>query len=319
MRRTGFAPTGIINLATLTGAIIVALGAENAGVFSNDDALCNAFLKAAATEGEGAWRMPMGQAYDDKLKSRIADMMNVGGREGGAITAAQFIKRFIKEGQAWIHLDIAGGGAGQGGHRDRAKGGNRLGRSGAEPDDRADDRCAHQKAMTATCRAMFYHLTRSGMAETLLTILPRALGAGWWRVMVRGTDPAAISDLDMRLWAGGDGTDFLPHGLQGGPHDAEQPILLGTGDLPDAVAGLVLIDGAVADPQEIAHLQRVWVLFDGNDADQLTGARALWTKLTAAGIAAQYWSEDSGKWVLKVGKKGRGRRNLGICQRVSVI
>ena len=103
-----FKPTGIINLATLTGAIIVALGHENAGVFSNDDLLCNAFLKAASVEGEGAWRMPMGQAYDDRLKSRVADMMNVGGREGGAITAAQFIKRFIKEGQPWIHLDIAG-------------------------------------------------------------------------------------------------------------------------------------------------------------------------------------------------------------------
>ncbi len=103
-----FKPTGIINLATLTGAIIVALGSENAGVFSNDDALCAAFLAAAAKEGEGAWRMPMGQAYDDKLKSRIADMMNVGGREGGSITAAQFIKRFIKDGQPWIHLDIAG-------------------------------------------------------------------------------------------------------------------------------------------------------------------------------------------------------------------
>ena len=103
-----FKPSGIINLATLTGAIIVALGHENAGVFSNDDDLCNAFLKAAAAEGEGAWRMPMGQAYDDKLKSRIADMMNVGGREGGAIVAAQFIKRFIKDGMPWVHLDIAG-------------------------------------------------------------------------------------------------------------------------------------------------------------------------------------------------------------------
>lgn len=103
-----FKPTGIINLATLTGAIIVALGHEHTGVFSNDDALCDAFLAAAEAEGEQAWRMPMGQAYDDKLKSRVADMMNVGGREGGAITAAQFIKRFIKDGMPWVHLDIAG-------------------------------------------------------------------------------------------------------------------------------------------------------------------------------------------------------------------
>jgi leucyl aminopeptidase len=103
-----FKPTGMINLATLTGAIIVALGHENTGVFSNDDALCNAFLKAAASEGEGAWRMPMGDAYDAKLKSRIADMMNVGGRDGGAITAAQFLKRFVKPETPWCHLDIAG-------------------------------------------------------------------------------------------------------------------------------------------------------------------------------------------------------------------
>ncbi len=103
-----YKPKGIINLATLTGAIIVALGAEHAGVFSNNDALCEAFLKAAGLEGEGAWRMPMAQGHDDKLKSRLADMMNVGGREGGATIAAHFIKRFIKEDMPWVHLDIAG-------------------------------------------------------------------------------------------------------------------------------------------------------------------------------------------------------------------
>ncbi|GGE44701.1 leucyl aminopeptidase [Actibacterium pelagium] len=103
-----FKPSGIIDLATLTGAIIIGLGHENAGVFSNDDDLSKAFLKAAETEEEGAWRMPMGQAYDDKLKSRIADMMNVGGRDAGSITAAQFLKRFVKDETPWIHLDIAG-------------------------------------------------------------------------------------------------------------------------------------------------------------------------------------------------------------------
>ena len=103
-----FKPAGIIDLATLTGAIIVGLGYENAGVFSNDDDFCNSFLKAAGNENEGAWRMPLGPAYDKKLKSRLADMKNVGGRDAGAITAAQFIKRFIKEDMPWIHLDIAG-------------------------------------------------------------------------------------------------------------------------------------------------------------------------------------------------------------------
>ena len=103
-----FEPSGMIDLATLTGAIIIGLGHENAGVFSNDDAFCDRFLKAAAEEGEGAWRMPLGRAYDKQLKSRVADMKNVGGRPAGSITAAQFLQRFVKDGTPWIHLDIAG-------------------------------------------------------------------------------------------------------------------------------------------------------------------------------------------------------------------
>ncbi|MCE6962065.1 leucyl aminopeptidase [Cereibacter sphaeroides] len=103
-----FQPRGMIDLATLTGAIIVALGHENTGVFSNNDGFCNAFLKAAQAEGEGAWRMPMGEAYDEKLKSRIADMRNSCGREAGSITAAHFLRRFVKADMPWIHLDIAG-------------------------------------------------------------------------------------------------------------------------------------------------------------------------------------------------------------------
>jgi leucyl aminopeptidase len=103
-----FKPRAMVDLATLTGAIIIALGHDNAGVFSNDDAFADGFLKAAAAEGEGAWRMPLGSHYDKLLKSRIADISNVGGRPAGAITAAQFLQRFVKEGTPWIHLDIAG-------------------------------------------------------------------------------------------------------------------------------------------------------------------------------------------------------------------
>ncbi|MFK7875294.1 MAG: leucyl aminopeptidase [Paracoccaceae bacterium] len=103
-----FKPMGMVDLATLTGAIIIGLGHDNAGVFSNDDTFCDAFLEAAQAEGEGAWRMPLGQSYDDQLKSRIADMKNVGGRPAGSITAAQFLQRFVQDGVPWIHLDIAG-------------------------------------------------------------------------------------------------------------------------------------------------------------------------------------------------------------------
>lgn len=103
-----FNPIGMIDLATLTGAIIIGLGHENAGVFSNDDTLCTAVLDAAKSQDEGAWRMPLGDAYDALLKSRIADMKNIGGRPAGSITAAQFLQRFVKPNTPWVHLDIAG-------------------------------------------------------------------------------------------------------------------------------------------------------------------------------------------------------------------
>ncbi|WP_116597471.1 leucyl aminopeptidase [Primorskyibacter marinus] len=106
--QTRFKPAAMVDLATLTGACIVALGHENAAVFSNDDDLADGFLKAAGAEAEGAWRMPMGQAYDDLMKSTVADVKNSGGRAAGSITAAQFLRRFVQDGVPWVHLDIAG-------------------------------------------------------------------------------------------------------------------------------------------------------------------------------------------------------------------
>ena len=101
-------PKFMVDLATLTGAIIVALGHEHAGLFSNDDELAQRILAAGTATGELAWRMPLGDAYDKQIKSDIADMKNVGGgRAGGSITAAQFIQRFV-QGRPWAHLDIAG-------------------------------------------------------------------------------------------------------------------------------------------------------------------------------------------------------------------
>ncbi|RYI99422.1 MAG: leucyl aminopeptidase, partial [Acetobacteraceae bacterium] len=106
-----FAPRFMIDLATLTGAIIVALGHEHAGMFSNDEELAARVAAAGKAVGEACWRMPLGEAYDKQIKSDIADMKNVGGRPGGSITAAQFIQRFVntKDGpMPWVHLDIAG-------------------------------------------------------------------------------------------------------------------------------------------------------------------------------------------------------------------
>lgn len=103
-----FNPTGMIDLATLTGAVIVGLGYENAGVFSNNDALCKTFMKSAEAEGEGAWRLPLGAGYAKQIKSRIGDIKNSGGRPAGSITAAEFLACFVRENMPWIHLDIAG-------------------------------------------------------------------------------------------------------------------------------------------------------------------------------------------------------------------
>jgi leucyl aminopeptidase len=102
-----FKPKFMIDLATLTGAIIIALGDQYAGLFANDDVLAERLSKAGQAVGEQVWRLPMDDAYDKQIKSEIADMMNVGGREGGSITAAMFLKRFVKDCK-WAHLDIAG-------------------------------------------------------------------------------------------------------------------------------------------------------------------------------------------------------------------
>ncbi|KPF80307.1 aminopeptidase [alpha proteobacterium AAP81b] len=101
-------PEVIVDLATLTGAIIISLGHDHAGMFSNDDGLAGQLAAAGEAVAERLWRMPMGDSFDKLLESAIADMKNVGPREGGSITAAQFIKRFVKPGVKWAHLDIAG-------------------------------------------------------------------------------------------------------------------------------------------------------------------------------------------------------------------
>ena len=101
-------PKAIVDLATLTGAIVITLGHEYAGIFANDEILAAALIKAAETSGDKLWRQPLAESYDRLIDSQIADMKNVGPREAGSITAAQFIKRFVDDGVAWAHLDIAG-------------------------------------------------------------------------------------------------------------------------------------------------------------------------------------------------------------------
>ena len=101
-------PDAVVDVATLTGAIVVALGSEMAGLWSNDDALAESLDRAAEAGGEGLWRMPLRRSYKDGLKSKLADFKNTGPRPGGSITAALFLEHFVSQGTAWAHVDIAG-------------------------------------------------------------------------------------------------------------------------------------------------------------------------------------------------------------------
>jgi leucyl aminopeptidase len=101
-------PKTIVDLATLTGAMVISLGHDHGGVFANDDTLADQLLAAGREVGDKLWRMPLGDAYNKLLDSQIADMKNIGPREAGSITAAQFLGRYVEEGVRWAHLDIAG-------------------------------------------------------------------------------------------------------------------------------------------------------------------------------------------------------------------
>lgn len=101
-------PKAMVDLATLTGAIVTALGHHHAGMFTPDKAMASALAEAGEVSGERVWPLPLGSEYDHLLKSKFADMRNVGGRAAGSITAAQFLKRFVADDMPWTHLDIAG-------------------------------------------------------------------------------------------------------------------------------------------------------------------------------------------------------------------
>lgn len=170
--------------------------------------------------------------------------------------------------------------------------GRRQNRRSEEPSKTSDERTRKANGLGTV---LFYHLTASPASATLGQLLPKALGQGW-RAMVRGTDPAALDRLDAALWLAGGDESFLPHGLEGGPHDADQPVLLGQGAPVNGARVLALVDGAAAGDAEIAGMERVWILFDGNDPAGVAAARGQWKAVAAAGHAAQYWSESAGRW-----------------------
>lgn len=147
-------------------------------------------------------------------------------------------------------------------------------------------------------QAYFYHLVQRPIEATLPTLLGKALEAGW-RVSVRGTDANRMAWLDEKLWVSPE-DGFLPHGLAGGAHDGLQPILLGVGASDANSATCVMcVDGANVESDEVESLERVCVLFDGNDDEAVSNARIQWKTLVDAGCGAQYWSDADGRWEKK--------------------
>ncbi|PTW50133.1 DNA polymerase III subunit chi [Rhodovulum kholense] len=150
-------------------------------------------------------------------------------------------------------------------------------------------------------QALFYHLTRAPLEDTLPMLLDKALKHGM-RVAVRGTDRDRLARLDDRLWLG-DG--FLPHGMAGTGFDADQPVLLtAEATLPNGARCLMAVDGAEVTPDETRALDRVCILFDGTDPAAVERARGQWRLISGAGLAAQYWSEESGRWQKKAESGG---------------
>lgn len=144
----------------------------------------------------------------------------------------------------------------------------------------------------------FYHLTRTSLEQTMFQLLDRSL-QNTWRVLVRSGAPDQLARLDDVLW-GGNNAQFLPHGVAGGEQDVDQPVLLTTdqGNANNAQA-LMLILGAQTTPDEVAAYERVSLIFNGNDPDALDSARSDWKTLTGAGVAAKYWSQESGRWEMR--------------------
>ena len=143
--------------------------------------------------------------------------------------------------------------------------------------------------------AFFYHLTERPLEATLPVLLGKALDAGW-RVEVRGRDPDLIDRLDKQLWLG---EGFLPHGIAGGPHDDQQPVLLTTTKGGNDATCVMSVGGADIGADEIANLDRVCILFDGGNDSAVETARNQWRSLTDKGAQAQYWAEEDGRWIKK--------------------
>ena len=142
----------------------------------------------------------------------------------------------------------------------------------------------------------FYHLTTSPLERTVPDLVERTLARGW-KAVLRVGSATTLSGLDRLLWTFRPDS-FLPHGTEASPHPERQPVYLTAGrEVPNDADLLMLVDGARADPTEMTGFARTCLLFDGNDTEALSRARADWRAVTEAGLPAVYWAQENGRWV----------------------
>lgn len=142
----------------------------------------------------------------------------------------------------------------------------------------------------------FYHLTALPLERALPPMLERTLERDQ-RAVIRGVDPERLAALDRLLWTYSD-ESFLPHGMDGDPDPARQPIWLTIStEVANRASTLFLVDGALAEPDEMAAMQVTAILFDGHDPQAVEAARGQWRLVTGAGLAAVYWAQENGRWI----------------------
>ncbi len=283
-----FKPKFMIDLATLTGAIIVALGHHHAGMFSTDDALAGALSAAGEATGERVWRMPLAKPYDKQIELQVRRR-----EEHRRPRCRRHHRGSVSEA---VRQGYALGSPRRRRHRDRLAADGRkpilgigVGCTPPRPPGRGQIR-----AMT---EVLFYHLQRQPLERVLPELLEKCLQRQWRTVVEVGSDERCAA-LDAHLWTYRQ-EGFLPHGTAKDGHAGEQPIWLTTGDdNPNQATVRFLTDGA--EMADFRGYERVIVVFDGNDNEAVEKARKSWTAAKAAGHAATYWQQNErGGWEKK--------------------
>ena len=292
-----YKPKFMIDLATLTGAILVALGQEHAGLFSNDDELSDKLLAAGKATGEKLWRMPLGPAYDKIIDSKFADVKNSGGRHARLDHRGAFHPA-LRQQRAVGASRHRRNGHGLALERHQPELGLGLGRAALGPARRRQLRGAlSARGGEGATEIWFYHLQSQPLARALPAILVKATERGW-PVVVQTVDDLRLKALDDLLWTF-DKTSFLPHATVRDPNAAAQPVLLTT-DVGNANAAKlrVYVEGAeVALEAECDAYERVILMFDGANEAELEAARVQWARLKRDGGTLAYWKQsEAGRW-----------------------